>query len=165
MQSVAMRFLVPPLLYLSLFSGNAAAEGFVFAGLGLGTTAEELKARYPRSSLTGNYMYLSEADSHDRIHGIETPGTGPEGGLRLSFERSREQSNARDPRYPQCQQILSIIQERYGLPIKVREFAEEGSWNRRFIWTKAGEALSLHCFRLGRETFFAEALTITASPR
>lgn len=165
MQSVATKFLFPLLLYLSLFSGDVVAEGFVFAGLGLGTTDGELKARYPRSSMVGNYMYLSEADSHDHIYGIEIPGTGPEGRLRLSFERPREQSGARGPRYPSCQHVLSVIQARYGSPARVMEFAEEGSWNRSLVWIKAGETLSLHCFRLGRDAFFAEALTITALPR
>lgn len=160
-----MRFFVPWLLGLLLCAGNAVADEFAFAGLSIGTTIQELKSRYPNSLMGGNYVYVSEADSHDHIYGIEIPGPNPGGRLRLSFERSRELSHDGNPQYPSCHQVLSIVQARYGTPTRVEEFAEESSWNRRLSWTKGREVLSLHCFRSRQGTLLAEALTITASPR
>ena len=159
-----MRLLVALTLNLSLFASSTSAEGFGFAGLSFKTSAEELKKRYPKSSMVGNYMYLSEAESHHHIYGVEIPGGNSGGRLRLVFERSQNPGSPHQARYPSCQQVLSIIQPRYGSPGKVEEFAEESSWNRRYSWTQQGEVLALHCFRV-KESFLAETLTITESAR
>jgi len=148
---------------LSMFGGNAFAGVFSFTGLSLVTTVEELKHRYPNSSMVGNHLYVAEADSHDHIYGIEIPGPNPGGRLRLSFERSRKLSHDAQPQYPTCEKILSILETRYGAPSRVKEFAEERSWNRRLSWEKDRELLSLHCFRMRGTDFFAEAITIAKS--
>jgi hypothetical protein len=162
-QEFVMRLLVALILNLSLFAGSTLADGFGFGGLNFKTTAEELKKRYPRSFMVGNYMYLSEAESHDHIYGIEIPGGNPGGRMRLAFERSQSPGSPHNARYPSCQKVLSMIQPRYGSPGKVEEFAEESSWNRRYSWIQEGELLALHCFRVNGKTFLAEALTITKS--
>ena len=109
-------------------------------------------------------MYVSNADSHDHIYGIGIPGTDPAGSLRLTFERVRGEGASSRLTYPPCTQVLSILKKRYGSPTKEERFSEEASRNRRLSWMKAGEVLSLHCFRMGIKDFLAEAVTITGSP-
>lgn len=149
-------------LNLSFLSSSTLTDGFGFAGLSLKTTVGELKKRYPKSPMVANYMYLSEIESHDHIYGIEIPAN-PGGRLGLVFERPQSLGSPHNGRYPACQQIVSVIQSRYGLPTRVEEFAEEKSLNRRFSWTRQGEILSLHCFRVNSTNFQAEALTISES--
>ena len=156
-----MRSLVMLVLSSALFVASVGAEELTFAGLSRRTTVDELKKRYPTSSMVGNYMYVSNADSHDHIYGIEIPGTDAGGRLRLAFERVRGEGAASRPQYPPCTQVLSILEKRYGSPTKVEQFSEEGSRNRRLSWMKHGEVLSLQCFRIGSKAFLAEAVTIT----
>jgi len=160
-----VRLLAPCMLTLLLLAASTLAYELEFAGLNLSTTAEELKKRYPKSSMVGNYMYLAEAESHDHIYGIEIPDGGSGGRLRLVFERRQISNARRNPQYPSCQHVLSIIQTKYGAPGKIEEFAEEKSFNRRFSWTRKRELLALHCFSFNKKNFQAEALTITDSVR
>jgi hypothetical protein len=164
-RGLVMQMLVPCMLTLSLFADTTLADELGFGGLNLKTTAEELKKRYPKSPMVGNYMYLSDAESHDHIYGIEIPDGNSGGRLRLIFERRQILGARRNPRYPSCQQVLLLIQGKYGVPGKVEEFAEESSFNRRFSWTKKRELLALHCFSSNKKNFQAEALTITDSAR
>ncbi len=159
---LARTFLIPLLLVFLAYPGNACADGFSFAGLNRKTTLRELKTRYPNSPMVGNYVYVSRADSHDHIYGIEIPGSNPQGRLRLTFERPRDLSRDGRPQYPSCQQIFSILEASYGPPAKVEKFTEERSLNRRISWTKGDEVLWLLCFRMESGKFFAEALTVTA---
>jgi hypothetical protein len=53
-------------------------------------------------------------------------------------------------------------QKQYGEPAGVQEFNEERSRNRRLIWRRSEEELSLLCVRMGRQPFFAADLTITS---
>jgi hypothetical protein len=145
-------------LLLSVLSRRVlSADGFVFAGLSVHTTIEDARKRYLRSSIVGHYVYVSDDDSHDHIHGIELPGDGPDRRLKLFFERSRP----RRPEYPRCAAMLAKIKKLYGEPSKVEEFDEEQARNRRFTWWRSDEALSLVCFRFGRQAFSAADLTIT----
>ncbi|MCI0420242.1 MAG: hypothetical protein L0387_32080 [Acidobacteria bacterium] len=158
-----MRWLVMLVLNLALFAASVGAEELAFAGLSRRTTVEELKKRYPKSSMVGDYMYVSNADSHDHIYGIEIPGTDAAGRLRLAFERARGEGAGSRPQYPPCRQVLAVLEKSYGSPTKVEEFSEESSRNRRLSWMKHGEVLSLHCFRMDSKVFLAEAVSITGS--
>ena len=44
----------------------------------------------------------------------------------------------------------------------MQEFDEERSRNRRLIWRRGEEELSLLCFRMGRQALLAAELTITS---
>jgi hypothetical protein len=132
-----------------------AAESFAFARLSLQTTLEAAQKRYPHSSITGGHVYVSEADSHDHIYGIDLPGTGNPR-LRIFFERRGRQRHD----YPRCEQIAAAIRQQYGEPAVVQEFDEERSRNRRLIWRRGDEDLSLLCFRMGRQPLYAAELTI-----
>lgn len=158
-----MKLFVALLLGLLASAGSGYAKSFTFAGLGRQTTLEELKRRYPNSSTAGNYLYVAAADSHDHIYGIEIPGSNPAGRLRLTFERSRELSGDGHPHYPSCRRVRSIVEASYGSPAKIEEYSEERSLNRRLSWTKSGEVLSVHCFRMESGALLAEALTITTT--
>jgi hypothetical protein len=134
------------------------AESLHFAGLSPRTTMQEAQKRYPRSSFTGRHVYVSEADSHDHIYGIDLPGTG-EPRVRVLFERWRRGHND----YPRCEQVAAVIKKQYGEPAVLQEFDEERSRNRRLIWRSGEDELSLLCFHMGRRPFFAMQLTITSS--
>ena len=82
-----MRCLVILVLSLGLFLPSVTAEELSFAGLSRRTTGDQLKKRYPTSSMVGNFMYVSNADSHDHIYGIGIPGTDPSGSLRPKRHR------------------------------------------------------------------------------
>jgi hypothetical protein len=152
-----VRGLVVGLLATAAASGGAAQEKFAFRGLSRDTTLEDLRTRYPESSISGRHLHVSEKDSHDHIYGISIPESDPAAPLILLFEK-------RGPRaatYPRCETVLGSLEKQYGEPARVQEFDEERARNRRFIWWRGGEALSLLCFRLGRPHFSAAELTIS----
>lgn len=138
----------------------AIADGFVFADMSLKTTVEQLRHRYPTSKMVGNYLYVAPSESRDHIYGIQLPGSGRAGVLKLFFEHSDAASPTRAPEYPGCNDVASKLKATYGSPDATEEFSEERASNRRLIWKRAGEALVLHCFRLDGTRFLAETLTI-----
>ena len=77
----------------------------------LSLTLEEVRKRYPNSSITGTHVYVSEKDSHDHIYAVDIP-TG-EGGrpLRVFFERQA----ARGPAYPPCDNVLGTLKGQIAL--------------------------------------------------
>jgi len=133
------------------------AENFAFAGLSPRTTVQEAQKRYSRSLFTGRHVYVSEADSHDHIYGIDLPGSG-EPRVRIFFEYRRRDHNE----YPRCEQVATAIRRQYGKPANIQEYDEERSRNRRLIWRSGNEELSLLCFQMGRQPLFAAELTITS---
>jgi len=137
-----------------------STERLAFAGLSPRTTIEAARQRYPHSSINGGHVYVSEADSHDHIYGIDLPRPGqPSSHIRVFFERRGRERNE----YPRCEQVAGIISKQYGRPAAVQEFREERSWNRRLLWRRGEEELSLICFRLVRQPLRAVELTITSS--
>ena len=137
------------------------AEDFVFAGLSLRTTIEAAQKRYPNSSIVGRNVYVSDVDSHDHIRGIELPQLDePAPRIRVFFE----QRGAKRNQYPRCEQITAIIKRAYGEPTAVQEFSEGRSRNRRLIWKRGDESLSLLCFQIGRQSRLAAEVAITSSP-
>jgi hypothetical protein len=143
-------------LVVFLPSGAFPGDGFVFAGLSLRTTLQEVQKRYPHSLISGHHVYVADTDSHDQIRAIDLPDEGPNRRLGVFFERKTPRGNA----YPACDQILSVLQRQYGKPSAVQEFDEERARNRRFLWRGGDEALTLLCFRFGRQPFSAAQLTI-----
>jgi hypothetical protein len=133
------------------------AESFTFAGLSRRTDVEAAQKRYPRSTITGRHVHVSEADSHDHIYGIDLPGSG-DPSIRIYFERRERQRNE----YPRCELVSALISKQYGEPGVAQEFEEERSRNRRLIWRRGAEELSLLCFRMGRQALLAAELTITS---
>jgi len=104
-------------------------------------------------------VYIADADSHDHIYGIDLPaGSEATRRIRIFFERRGRQRNE----YPRCEQVVAVITKQYGKPATVQDFSEEQSWNRRLIWRRGDEDLSLLCFRAGRQPLFAAELTITS---
>ncbi len=143
---------------IGLSSGLSAAQ-FSFAGLSRQTTDEEARKRYPHSSAFGQHIKVAEVDSHNHIYGVDVPsGAGSSRQLRLYFERNVRGRNV----YPACDDIAVIIRKEYGEPVNIQNFTEERSMNRRFIWSNAGEELSLLCFRKGPQRLTAAELTITS---
>lgn len=152
------RILVSLLLVVGTVSpiAQSAEENFQFAGLSLGTTIQEARTRYPRSEFSGRHVYVSDAESHDDVHAIDLPDTTPNRRLRLFFERTTAKGNS----YPACDKVLATLRARYGAPATVQEFDEERSRNRRLIWRKVTEEMSLLCFRQQGQAFSAAELTI-----
>lgn len=143
--------------FASQLPAGFSADHFVFAGLSLQTTIEDARQRYPRSLTVGNYIYVSDHDSHDDIHGIELTTDGSNPRLRLFFERS----HPRRPRYPRCAQVLATITTQYGEPARIQEFDVELDRTRRLTWWRGTEALSLVCFRRAGQEFLAAELIIS----
>ena len=152
LNAVALLFGVLP-FSLSLWP----AESLSFAGLSPRTTVEAAKKRYPRSSFRDRHVYISEEDSHDHIYGLDLADSG-NARVRIWFERHRREHH----QYPRCEQVVAVITKQYGQPAVVQEFDEERCRNRRLIWRHSEEELSLLCFRMGRQPFFAADLTITS---
>jgi hypothetical protein len=137
-------------------TGAVPGDGFAFAGLSLHTTLQEAEKRYPHSLISGHHVYIADADSHDQIRAIDLPDEGPNRRLRVFFERKTPRGNA----YPRCDGVRRVLQEQYGESSTVQEFDEERARNRRFVWRRGDEVLSLRCFRFGRQPFSAAELTI-----
>jgi len=128
--------------------------------MSLKTTAEELRHRYPASTMVGNYLYVAPGESTDHVYGVQLPSRAGAGPLNLFFERVGASTRTRAPQYPPCKELLSMLKAKYGPPTVTEEFWEERAWNRRLAWRRAGEALVLQCFRLKGSKFFAETLII-----
>lgn len=158
MNVVTRLLLVVPLQALGLSS--AIAEGFSFGGLSLKTTAEELRRRYPDSMFVGNYLYVAQGESTDHISGIQLPSRAGAGPLKLFFERVNASTSTRAPQYPDCNDLVSVLEAKYGPPAATEEFSEERARDRRLTWKRAGEVLVLQCFRRKDANFFAETLSI-----
>lgn len=136
---------------------QSADEHFQFGGLSLGTTIQEARTRYPRSEFLGRHIYVSDAESHDDVHAIDLADTTLNRRLTLFFERTTAKGNS----YPSCDKVLATLRARYGPPATVQEFDEERSRNRRSIWRKGTEEMSLLCFRQQGRGFSTAELTIS----
>jgi hypothetical protein len=137
----------------------AQIDTFDFAGLSLRATMEELKVKYPRSTPTDGFIYLSDQDSHDDISTIGVSGPGSARTLTIHFERQRKGT----PAYPACEKVLAHVQRRYGRPARIVDAQEEQSRNRRFEWNTTAETLTLSCFRMPRQSLYAERITIAVA--
>lgn len=145
---------------LGLTGAVMAADRFMFAGLSRATTVQDLKSRFPTSSVVGHYVYVSDLDARDHIYGIGFPGTEPDGLLRLIFERPADRTPTGKPQYPACASVERAVRATYGTPTTVRDFMEEAARTREFVWEGASETLSLRCFRMGAGPYLTDAITI-----
>ena len=117
-----------------------------------------MAARYPHSTVQGNYLRLAPEDVDDHISGIEISGTGASRRVRIAFEM--EGANGA-PEYPRCQEIEAKLAGDFGSPREVRRFSEEASPRADRIWRSEAEEMRLICFRGARGIFWAEAVQIT----
>src|SRR5262245_11339245 len=141
------------LIVALLGSGSALRSRFEFAGLSRTTTLDEAKRLYPHSTISGSYVYVSAADAHDHIFGIEISTTTSDR-LRIDFE---------DPghHYPSCVSIEKAITSRHGRASNIREFNEEMMHNRYLTWRLTTETVTLQCFRDDeKKPFVAEAIVV-----
>ena len=135
------------------------AQGFVFAGLSLRASLDDLRTKYPSSLVVDQRVYLSDAERHDDISTIELSGTGSQRTLKLFFER-RENGDAV---YPHCETLRATLEGRYGAPGGVQDATEGQAANRRFLWNKASETLTLDCFAMPGQPLYAERMTIASA--
>jgi hypothetical protein len=59
--------------------------------------------------------------------------------------------------------VLEPLQKKYGAAATTQEFDEERMRNRRYIWRRGDEEMSLLCFSARRPAFAASELTISRS--
>ena len=145
------------LVFLSWCALAAQSRSFEFAGLSLGTTMAELRTRYPQSTFLDAMVYVSQEESHDDISTISL--TTDSSGRTLSITFERQQRDTRT--YPPCEKLLAVVKDRHGDPLTTVSGQEERARNRRFVWKKGAEAMTLSCFGMSRQPFYAERLTIT----
>ena len=142
------------LIGLLMASGSIVGNSFEFAGLSRATTLQDVAKRYPNSTVSGSYVYVSPKDTHDHIFGIELFGPKLSYRLRINFESP-------DRKYPLCEAIERSIALRHGPPAEIREFREEAAQNRYLIWKLELEIVQLQCFRLGNNVgAYAEAIAV-----
>ena len=133
-------------------------QGFVFAGLSLRATINELRTKYPLSLVVDQRVYLSDAERHDDISTIELSGAAGQRTLQLFFER-RENGDAV---YPRCETLRATLERRYGAPSGVQDATEEQARNRPFLWSNASETLRLDCFAMPGQPLYAERMTMAS---
>jgi hypothetical protein len=133
-----------------------AADVFVFGGLSLNSTVDDARRLYPHSLISDHHIEVLDQDVREDVWAIDLPGSAESRRLRVFFEQLTEHGAT----YPRCEQVLSVVERKYGAPANVQEFAEEQAWNRRHIWPRGGEVLTLLCFRLGRGALSASEITI-----
>ena len=146
--------MVRVLLFIGLLAAtvSALADSFEFAGLSRATTVQDVAKRYPNSTVSGYYVYVSPKDTHDHIYGIALSGPTSNNRLRISFESP-------DRKYPPCKDVERTIVLKYGAPASVREFREEAAQNRYLVWKLELETIQLQCFRFGKNAgYSAEAI-------
>ena len=133
-------------------------QGFVFGGLSLRATINELRTKYPLSLVVDQRVYLSDAERHDDISTIEFSGAAGQRTLMLFFER-RENGEAV---YPRCETVRATLERRYGAPSGVQDATEEQARNRRFLWSNTSETLTLDCFAMPGQLLYAERMTMAS---
>jgi hypothetical protein len=154
-----MKLALTLILFVCHLAGTQVAH-FSFAGLDLGLTTKDLRVKYPRSSVVGDTLvHLSDTDAHDHISSIALSGSGAAKRLRIFFERNQQTGR---PIYPRCEDVLTVLQKRYGSPTNIVDAAEEQALNRRFEWNAARETLTLMCFRMPRQPLYASELNIAS---
>jgi len=84
--------------------------------MSLKTTAEELRHRYPASTMVGNYLYVAPGESTDHVYGVQLPSRAGAGPLNLFFERVGASTRTRAPQYPPCKEVLSMLKAKYVPP-------------------------------------------------
>ena len=142
------------LLGLLAASGSVLTNQFEFAGLSRAITLQHVAKRYPNSTVSGSYVYVSPKDTHNHIFGIELFGPNLSNRLRINFESP-------DKKYPPCELIERSIVSSHGPVSEIREFHEEAAQNRYLVWKLQLETVQLQCFRLDRNAkYFAEAITV-----
>ena len=137
-----------------------AAEGFAYAGIGLSTTVDEARKRFPTSQLSGDTIYVSDQDRREQVSGIQLAAGGTPRRVRLSFERPRGSAGRGQPQFPKCKVVESDLRARYGAPDEIAKHAEATRPRADRIWKGARETLTLVCFAGPSGELLAEAVVI-----
>jgi len=168
----------------ALAQSISPVQPFVFAGLSLETTRDQLRQRYPEDYDSGNTLDVAPERVHDHIHQIEIamPDGSGRGRLRLSFERralvSADGRVLRASGYPHCAEIEKRLRALFGAPTRSDEFIEgdtDGYMNRVLVWDRRllqlapdqqMERLNLQCGRSkGERRFWAFSVGVERSAR
>jgi len=133
-----------------------AADPFAYSGIGLDATAADLRAKFPNSKFTGDYVYVADKDSRDHVYGIAIPGAKKPRTVRVSFERP----GGSRPSYPKCKVLEARLRAGYGAPSEIRKSTEERNPRADRIWKGARETMTLVCVAGPSGELLAEAVVI-----
>jgi hypothetical protein len=133
-----------------------AAEPFAYAGIGLDATAASLRAKFPNSKVTGDYVHVADKDSRDHVYGIGISGAKKPRSVRVSFERP----GGSRPAYPKCKVVEARLRAGFGAPSEIRRLAEERNPRADRIWKGARETMTLICSAGPNGELLAEAVVI-----
>ena len=133
-----------------------AAEPFSYAGIGLDATAASLRATFPNSKVTGDYVHIADQDSRDHVYGIGIPGAKKPRSVRVSFERP----GGSRPAYPKCKVLEARLRAGFGAPTEIRKLPEERIPRADRVWKGARETMTLVCFAGPNGELLAEAVVI-----
>ena len=133
-----------------------AAEPFAYAGIGLDATAANLRAKFPHSKITGDYLYVADKDARDHVYGVGIPGAKRPRSVRVSFERP---GGAR-PAYPKCKVLEARLRAGFGAPSEIRKVATQPAPRADRVWKGAQETMTLVCFAGPNGELLAEAVVI-----
>jgi len=139
------------LAFIFVECAAAGAAGYRFAGISAETKLDDIQNRYPTSSYRGDFVLISEADSHDHIYSISAGNQH----VRIGFERTDSESGHD---YPTCDSVTQKLIAANGKPSETREFHEESMLSLRLTWKSEYETMALHCF-LSEGNFLAEAVS------
>ena len=155
-RAVTARGATAAIVVLATVLHAAPDQLFSFAGLTLASTPADARRLFPRSAIQDHRVTVATADIRDYARVIELPVSGAGARLHVFFERGGQR-----PQYPSCDQVLTVLQKQYGRPATVQEFDEERARNRRYLWIRVDEELSLLCFNLGSgRRFSASEVTL-----
>jgi hypothetical protein len=144
------------LLLLLAAAPALAAEPFAYAGIGLDASAADLRARFPNSKFTGDYVHVADKDSRDHVYGVGIPGAKKPRSVRVSFERP----GGSRPAYPKCKVLEARLRAGFGAPNEIRKSTEERNPRADRIWKGARETMTLVCFAGPNGELLAEAVVI-----
>jgi hypothetical protein len=119
---------------------------------------------------SGTYVLrLTPDESHDHVYYVQAElREGVTERLWLLFERPlgpaatpRRSVGDNEARYPACDDVLKLLEMKYGKPRELGPRREEALDSFEFVWTHAAEVMTLQCGRYqGRETVFAIGVTL-----
>ena len=153
-----LRKILVTLLFFPAISLSASA--FDYAGIGLRSSHDELKIKFPTSRIDKYpdlYIWISKQDSYDGIYYIGKSNIKGISKIKIGLAKPLDQlpksesyNEIINDRFPKCGKVLQNVLNRFGSPTSEYEI-RDGAPHVVFTWYNSTEKMQLICLVTGGE--------------